>query len=718
MKQIIRDLLILFLLISFIIFLWFSKGLLFAGGEEGIPFYDLNKTVKFVSFPWQDISAGYSNQLVLNRIPYFSFLNIFYQFGFPNFLVQALHFFIIMSFGTISIYFLLYQTLFKELDIKNNNLFKLVPLLGAIFYLLNPFSMTQIWGRGLYMQFFPFALFPFFLLMFILGLKNKNYIFGLLGLLASFFLAGAYGNPSYIFSQWVIILIYLLFYILKNKKRQEIFFSLFYFFSLFFGWVLVHMWWINIFIKTSSNQFSAQLNSTIENLDAFRGISKDYQLPSLLRLIHEGYFYRDQKYGGSYPSALFMFISWIIPLTLLFSIQSFKKKKYFLFFSILFLFSLFICSGGNFPSGWLFFFIVKTFPVFQVFRNPFEKFGVVLTIAYAPFFAIGAIALSNKIARLFKKTSLSFIILSFMMVLFFGIFLWPIWTGQFAGGLKFNPWVKVPDYYKSLDNWLNEQKDDGRIIHFPINGGDGLKYSGWEYSYQGIEPGEYLFDRPSIGKNGQSFKLYYKFLLDRFNKFTPQTLGPDPDFSNSEFKSEYLYEELAKLNVRYIILHLDIDPNLGNFGEAKPVADYLKTQENINKISSFGKLDIYKVDIPENIHLIYSPQIDLNYSKINPTLYNVVVKNAEKEFDAYFLENFDPNWEFYINGQKIESHERLFSYANKWKIKKLGTFNATIKYKPQDYVSEGMKVSKSTILALILITLTYFMWKIWRLRKI
>ena len=205
-----RDLLILIFLVFLIVFLWFSKGLLFAGGEEGIPFYDLNKTTELVSFAWQDVSGGYPTQLVLNRIPYFNFLKAFFLIGFPGFLVQALHFFLIMIFGSISLYFLLRETVSYELETKNH-IFKLVPLVGAIFYLLNPFSMTQIWGRGLYLQFFPFALFSFFLLMFILGLRKRNFIFGLLGLLASFFFAGSFGNTSYIFSFWVIIFIYLIF---------------------------------------------------------------------------------------------------------------------------------------------------------------------------------------------------------------------------------------------------------------------------------------------------------------------------------------------------------------------------------------------------------------------------------------------------------------------------------------------------------------------------
>lgn len=710
-----RDLLILVFLVFVIIFLWFSKGLIFAGGEEGIPFYDLNKTTGIVSFAWQDVAVGYPNQLVLNRIPYFSFLKIFYLIGLPGFLVQAIHFFIIMSAGTLSLYFLLRETITKELEIKNN-MFKLVPLIGAIFYLLNPFSMTQIWGRGIYIQFFPFALFPFMLLMLILGLRNKNFIYGILGLLASVFLAGSYGNPSYIFSQWIILFIYLLFYIFKNRTKKEILFSIFYFLFLMTGWIIVHMWWIYPFIKISSNQFSSALNNTEVNIGTLTGISKDYQLHSLLRLIHEGYFYRDLKFGANYSSLPFILVSWIIPLAALFSYKTFKKLKVFLFFSILFLFSLFICSGANKPTGPLFVLIFKTFPIFQAFRNPFEKFGIVLTIAYAPFFAIGSIVVSEWISKFFKKFNFK-VFLFGILILVCGIFLWPIWTGQFtAGGIKISPWVEVPQYYAQTNNWLNKQPDDSRIIHFPINAGDGLRYSGWEYPYQGIEPGEYIFSRPSIGKNGQAFKLYYNVLLERFNKFQPLAYGPDPDISHSEFRSEHLYEELAKLNVRYIILHKDIDPDVGLIDHFEPVERYLATQNNITKINTFGKLDVYKVEVPDQVRLIYSPQTMVNYSKVNPTQYIVNVTDARTPFDLYFLENFDFNWEVYVDNEKNEQHGTVFSYANKWRINKIGNFNVIVKYKPQEFVEEGMKMTKAAILIISSVSFLYLF--IWKLKKI
>src|SRR3989338_2263220 len=235
MTQITRDLLILVLLCLLIVFLWFQKGLIFAGGEEGIPFYNLNQTVQLISYSWQDTSAGYTNQLVINRMPYFSFLSIFTSFGFPNFFVQALHFLIIMITGTISLYFLIRVTIYDELESKENFYFKLMPLVAAIFYLLNPFSMTQIWGRGLYMQFFPFALFPLFLILFILGIKKRNFLYGTIALVSSVILSAAFDNISYALSLWFVIFLYAFFYLIKHFNKKEIIFTVAFFTFLFFA---------------------------------------------------------------------------------------------------------------------------------------------------------------------------------------------------------------------------------------------------------------------------------------------------------------------------------------------------------------------------------------------------------------------------------------------------------------------------------------------------
>lgn len=699
-----------------LIFIWFSKGLLFAGGEGGIPFYNLSKTTKTISYTWIDEEAGYPGVGGITEVPYYSLLKIPSALGVSPNLIQALHFFIVIFIGAISCYFLIKITLEDELKKKTDFWgAKYVSLTGAIFYLLNPFSMTQIFGRSLNIQYLSFALLPLFLLLFIKGLKDKNLFFGFLALIPSVIFAGAYGSYGYVLALWFLVSLYSLFHIWNHRKKgRDIIFTIIFFLFLFAGWMLLNLFWILPVFKLGVQQLSSNLNALEENLGSLRGVSKQFPPHVLIRLMHTGYFYED-LYGKVYSSFIFVAVSWVIPIVSLFSIQAFKKLTYFKFYLGLFLISLFISLGSNFPTGWLFELLFTSIPYFQIFRNPYEKFGLIFLLAYIPFFAIGVLALSEKIAKLFRKDLIRYLSPGATILLVCGIFVWPMWTGIFAGGYRINTWIKVPDYYKEANNWLNQQGGDFRLLHLPLIPGDGIRYK-WDHPYQGIEPSEFLFNRSSIAQNIPFNKAYYNVLLQRIGIFQPNIFGSDPDLTDSEFRSENLWEELAKLNIRYIILHNDIDITFGGFKTPQETAQYLANQDKVNFVKSFGQLDIYKVDISKNFALIYSDSGVVSYEKVNPTLYKAEIVAATPT-NLYFLMRYSPNWEAYIDGEKIENHFEVFSYANGWRIDKKGTFQIDIKYKPQQLVNKSATLSIISALAVTIVSFIYLIIR-WKTKKI
>lgn len=707
--------LIILIVCLLLTFIWFSKGLLFASGEEGIPFYNFNKTLNLAGTLWKENNTGYSGVPEIGIIPYYTFLSILYNLGVTDHILQAIHFLIIISTGTISFYFLLKITLIDELE-KRKILpgFQYVSLIGAIFYLFNPFSMSQIWGRSLYMQFFPFAFFPLFLTLYILGLKKKNFIYGFLATISSFLFSAAFGNISYVLSLWFLVLLYTIVYLLflcSNKKRDVIFCLVFFVFN-FIGWLLINMFWIFPFVKIASQQFAPSgLIDTEYNLGSLRAVSKSYPLPNLIRLLHTSYFF-EGMYGSSHTTIFFQIISWIIPFVSIFSLKVYKKMNIFKFYAPLYLISFFICLGSNLPTGKLFEFIFTIFPFFQVYRNPFEKFGLVFSITYATFFAIGLIVLANKVKNYFNKKTFFWRTIIIVMFLVNGLYLWPLWIGIFAGGYKINTWVKVPEYYRQANEWLNQQDGDFRMIHYPLLPGVGIRFN-WEHSYQGIEPSVFIFDKSSISRHmGIYNKSYYDVLLERVGSLEKNTKGSDPDLTNSQFRSEELYEELAKLDVRYVILHWDVDSKTNGSKTAEEAAGYLSKQKYIYKVKTFGLLNIYKVEIPDNIKVLYSPQTDSQYTKLNPVSYKIHLNKTQDETEIYLLQMFDPGWEAYINNQKIDNHYKVFSYANGWKINQGGDVDIVIKFTPERYVEQGMVVSLITLALLISMSGIYLIWRI------
>jgi len=302
MKQIF---LLIFLCLTLTL-IWFHKGLIFAGGEDGIPFYNLEKTVEYYGSVWHETGTGFP-AVNTARIPIFSFLKIFYQLGIPGFVLQAFLFFLLMSVGTISVYFLIKETILKDFtENKGQKVYQYLPLVAGIFYLLNPFSMTQIWGRGLYMQFFPFALFPLFLILFILGIKKRNFLYGTIALVSSVILSAAFDNISYALSLWFVIFLYAFFYLIKHFNKKEIIFTVAFFTFLFFGWILLHLFWILPFLALSTQPYVGITENPEQGLGSLRGVSRQFPLHILIRLMHSGYFFED-LYGKVYSGGFTFF---------------------------------------------------------------------------------------------------------------------------------------------------------------------------------------------------------------------------------------------------------------------------------------------------------------------------------------------------------------------------------------------------------------------------
>jgi len=685
--------LILLVIPTAIVVLWFSKGLMFGGGEEGIPLYNLNKSLHDVSYVWHEYNGGVPMIWLIARLPFHWFLSLLSSIGFSNVFLQALIFLALMLVGMFSVYYLI-KDLFDER----------FSLVGSILYLLNPYSLVLVWGRGLYVQFFAFALIPVFLLLFTRAISKNSIYYASLSVLSTFVLSAAFVFPAQLLVVWFSPVLYLFFYLRRNKTT--VLRSLFLFFLILFFFLMVHAWWIGPYLELARVQYATLLDDPEHNLGSLRGVSREIPFFMVIRLLHN--FVTGAKiYGEIYMNIIFQIISLFAPVALILAFSKVKGYKYGSYFIVLFLVALFVVLGSNLPFGFLFEFIFMKITFLQAFRNPYEKFGVVYLLAFVPSLAIGLGILSEKIAQISRnKIASPKNVMYVLLLLYCGVYVWPIWTGQFAGGLSFNPWVKVPGYYNEANDWLNGQAENFRIIQMPLIPGDGLRYN-WPNSYQGIEASEYLFDVPSIGRNTITNKTYYNILLGRFGNLSPNSLGPDPDISESEFASEELYQELEKLNVRYIILHNDIDSKLAGSKTYEETLDYLSKQKNIQKINSFGELDIFQVQFSGKTTAVFSPQVKTEFKKINPTYYKVYVKDVQTEADLYFLDLFDERWEAFVDGEKLGNHERVYSYANKWKLNKPGTYEIVLRYTPQDLVVNGLKIS---FVALSILFLSGIFW--------
>jgi hypothetical protein len=118
----------------------------------------------------------------------------------------------------------------------------------------------------------------------------------------------------------------------------------------------------------------------------------------------------------------------------------------------------------------------------------------------------------------------------------------------------------------------------------------------------------------------------------------------------------------------------------------------VKSQLAPADLSKFGKLRSANT---------YKPKIV--FRKINPSQYNVEVRNAKKPFFLVFSETYNPDWKAYIDGKSVSSHFIANGYANAYYIDKKGSFQITLKYTPYALLVVGFWISVSALVISLLI---------------
>lgn len=688
-----RDLLIITAVISSLLIIWFHQGLLFAGAEESLTFYNFERTANLSSSLWYDVGIGQFATFGLSRYPYFFLFSIFQNYGIPNYILQAITFFAVMLIGMLSVYFLLKKTL---IDQNLSPYKRVVPLMGSLFYLFNPFSITQIWGRGLEYQIFAFALIPSFLLFFVLGLRSGNFLFGFIGVILSLLLAMSYLHPGIIITSWSLIAIYLIFYLWENRGLQNRLFALFFFFVYLISWAAVHSYWFYPFLNTYSSILNTNLAS-FDSVQSMIGVSKSSAFFSrVIRLMHREFF--DGTYG-KYYSFLLLALSWSLPFFLIVGMKILKRAKHFLFFFSLFLISLFLSMGANPPLGFLVVFVFKHVHILQSLRNPYEKYGFNLMLSYSVFFAVGAAYFYQFFTKFLKKRNLGklkFFLLPFLSFLLFVVLLWPMWNRTFAGGEKVNFWVKVPEYYQQADRWFNGQPGDFRILHLPLLIYGGVRLT-WDYPFSGIDPSDYLFTKSSFSRNMFQNGSHYLFLTQVFNPaYAP--LAPVSWSENiKDFNNKSLLQEFNELNIKYVVLHRETDPKTEHMPSISEMENILNKFAFIKKVKTIGKLDIYQVEKDSVVDLIYSTEGKVTYKKLSPTNFKLYVPGSQSAVNVYFLNQYDDGWQLTKDRQVINSHFKSFGYANGWIINPRTKGDYIISYKPEKLVKTGENISKFSL---------------------
>lgn len=563
--------------------IWFRGGLIVGAGEEGLMFYNPTKTLELSKIMLWDYDGGFPTLAWLSKMDSLLPTAFLYEkLHVPNYILQGGTFFILLLVGTVSMY-LLTGSLLKSVQIG-----KKVAFLAAIFYLLNPFSVSQIWSRGLYSQFFSFALLPLAMLLFFNGLLKKKLIYVVYLIFASIVFSSAFGLATFIMTYWTVLTVCLLYWILLNRKniRNILFGCFFYLFSFFF-WIVVHSWWLLPHIIYGSTIYSGKMEGFKENLGTLLGVSNNFTPSVIIRLLQRTYFFDYAAFSTIYSTSIFQLISFLIPTFLImgfvviFKIQELRKFKFFI---LLFILGLVVSLGANPPFGWLFVWIFKQSSLLQSFRNPYEKFGLVYALAYSPIFALGLVYFCE---RVLKVNKLKVIGLSVVLFLICGIYAWPMWTGKVVSFPNSTPGVDVPKYYQQLNNWLNINNKEGyRVFMTPIWPGDGSSYRWNNTRYAGLDPMIFILDTPAISSM-LDIPFYYDFIQNLRRYMERMDVSP----SLQLFRARYIIARNDALNLiendkqHYKYLSESIYPPLGIEMSNRTICQGQSANSKINDVA-------------------------------------------------------------------------------------------------------------------------------------
>lgn len=707
--------------------MWFKDGYILGASEDGLIFYNVSSYFHQAQYTWMEYPGlGSPSVTLIAGKPTYLFLSFLQSLGIPGFLLQAGVFYFLLISAGIGIYLLVCE-LFPKLPKK-------YILLSILFYWFNPIALHNLLSRSLLNYLFFYAAIPIVSLLYIKGLRSRKYLW-VVGLNLSLLVY------SYIFS-YVAFTLLLWFWLLLITVYFALFFGhkIFaakYLFLNLVLFIICNSWWILPMIalnilggaRDGSQSFLQQTN-----LDTLTALSKSIgNLNGIFKLINTSFISPDSlNWAKIYYSPILFIIQYFFMGAILFFIIKKRREPEVLFIGSLLLTVIFLAKGNNPPFGEIYQLLFKKIPILQIFRNPFEKFGFLLSLTTSILIGPSIYSLTDKLKGNLRKLTYFLVLVCLCGYLGFPLYSGLALTNTFppTNNYAIGYRVRVPDYYEELYEWLASKGDNFRYIGFPLSP-EGITYK-WEKGYTGLELPVALFDSKAILLNTTT---------PFFNQIIPQmekTLLSDEDFS--------LLSNLV--NTKYYLLRYDIDYKPRGMtdplslekallekekkGEAKKLVTFGKVSiwenlrwedsefypankfikvNNLDKDTTFTLIDVLKKevlidqdDLSKLGKLVQTKEgilPDVTYKKINTTKYILHLKNVKAPFLLVFSELYNDGWKASINAQELNNHMRVNLYANSWIVDKKGDLDILVEFAPQKWMDFGQNLSLISIVLII-----------------
>ncbi|OGD70520.1 hypothetical protein A3D09_00495 [Candidatus Collierbacteria bacterium RIFCSPHIGHO2_02_FULL_49_10] len=444
----------------------------------------------------------------------------FHSLGVPTAMLRYLWVFISLAIGPLAVfYFLKAIVLRSKFDPKTT---KFASFLGALFYLLNLATLQYF-----FTPFETFHSFYAFLPLILLALTHylekpslKNFLCLTLILIFS-------GSSFYVQTLFVVLLFCVLpilwEFVHHNKFRKK---SLVVSINSLVTTILTQTYWllpVAFFALTNGGVTGQAHINLISSPETYYRNLEFANLKDIALLKGYWFNYLDISTGYKYDYLLLPwrshlaspiiqtigYLSFALVLTGIYYALK-KKIPYARASLVIFLISgFFLVGGGQLLGGFI--------PlVSEIFRSPFTKFSVSLSLAYSVFFAIGTIFLLDLFT--FLHSELTYYLTLFTVSLALIVFMTPAFTGNLISG---SMRISFPDEYQELFLFMQSQDHNTRVANFPQYTFWGWNYYDWGYRGSGFlwfGLPQTLLDRAFDVWDPNSEKYYEKISAALYNE--------------------------------------------------------------------------------------------------------------------------------------------------------------------------------------------------------
>lgn len=590
-------------------------------------------------------------------------LTLLSSFGLSPVSVTFIYNMVLFVLPAISIYFLAYA-FFYDNEHRNRIAF-FAGLLGNL-----NFYIYITGNHPLFLRKFPMVMIAFLLgaVILVLKTKKKRYwillgIFSLLNLASfdapAFFIMGAFLIICYIIYHLAFESINIRHDLLVIAGMAALFFSI----SAPGIIANVHLMYYTDFLKSP---LLSQYTSSLFQLNQV-GLDNSWLFNSF-RLIGTVNWGSIPEWKGSlvYPyytiftaNPVFILLSFFLPIlafgTLVLK-TNFVTKRRLAFLVVASLFFLFLIKGANEPLGSLFIWAMQNIPYFFIFRQPYDKAGIVLVITMCVAAGYGLTRLFNfamKIRLKQKALKLGTMVLIISALI---VNAYPALTGDVFDKAAF---FELPQAYYDLPEMVNADPNLYKIVVLPE-----LAYSNQlSWGYFGIGLHSWSLNKPVLVRSFTGSDIYSESM-------TMAILHEVSFLSGAHYPHNAYDEEAA------ILSNSEILQNTTNIQRVKYFA-YLLQKSNVGKIiyrndyKGIGSVDIKDVDI-EKYQMLFDAMQNSTYLKLDNnfgelTLYSIQnwkpLIYSSSEADSYYVPDYAVFLDTYYTNARYAVLASFFNYT-------------------------------------------------------